>query len=152
MRILSFEELRTEDIKNSYYSEYVDMKSREVYKMLEQVTQSTCDKAVDILNKINNQGIVSIDKNLLCYDIQDRDGIKRLSLASMSTSESLFFIATLANSLNRKVILSKDIYQLTKKTLRTFYNIFRDSENIILVFEDEYDALYYKKNLMEVVK
>lgn len=147
MRILSFDELTDDDINNCYNFACINMQDKNVFMLVSELTESDCRDIVDMLNAINNQGILEINKDALYYTIQDKHQEKKLPLSCMSTSEAVFLICALADKLKVHVILSNDIYQLTRRTIKTFNRFFKNSKYITLVFENEFDAGYYKKFL-----
>ncbi len=148
MRIVSFDELTDDDINNSFNFTCINMQNEKVFALVSALDESDCDDIVNILNAINGQGITKIDKNAFFYSIKENDKEVKLPFLKMSTSESVFFICALADKTQTSVILSKDISQLTRHTMKIFYHLFKDSNYIILAFEDEYEAGYYRNVLL----
>lgn len=148
MRVMYSGDLDSKDIDITYNFKCINMPSRKILEMVSKISKDDCTDIVNMLNMINNQGIIEIDNKSMIYRVRDIKGESILPFNSMSTSEALFFVSALADKTKTKIFVSNDIMQLTVKTLKTFVNLFRDSEYVTVIFDDVNIAHFYKKRMV----
>lgn len=148
MRVMYSGDLDSKDIDITYNFKCINMPSRKILEMVSKISKDDCTDIVNMLNMINNQGIIEIDNKSMIYRVRDIKGESILPFNSMSTSEALFFVSALADKTKTKIFVSNDIMQLTVKTLKTFVNLFRDSEYVTVIFDDINIAHFYKKRMV----
>lgn len=141
MRVITNNEL-----SNRLYDDYeifagINMTEQRVRDMVGELSTEQCLRIVQCLNRINQQGIVSINAGDFSYRLSGCD--KVLSLTRLSTSEALFLVCCAAEALGRYIIVSKDISQLSRNTLELFYVLFWHSDFVVLCFDDYNEARYY---------
>lgn len=95
---------------------------------------------ITLLNKINNQGITSIDTVHMVYTWKE----KQLNFKDLSTAERVFLAAKAADIAGRKVYFTHELMQLTRTTFKKFVNEFKDSSFIVLAFDSEINLNFYK--------
>lgn len=148
MNILYTEDLTDEIIDKSYsFTEDIKLNNETVYMLAEQLSETDCKELCDMLNMINNQGIININNKSYTYIVKDGDKEIRLGIASMSSSEALFLLCAIATKTKKHIIVSENARQLTHKTFKLFIRLFKDSPYITVVFDDEYLAWYYKEEV-----
>lgn len=148
MKVMYSGDLDSKDIDITYNFKCINMPSRKILEMVSKISKDDCTDIVNMLNMINNQGIIEIDNKSMFYRVRDIKGESILPFNSMSTSEALFFVSALADKTKTKIFISNDIMQLTVKTLKTFVNLFRDSEYVTVIFDDINIAHFYKKRMV----
>lgn len=148
MRVMYSGDLDSKDIDITYNFKCINMPSRKILEMVSKISKDDCTDIVNMLNMINNQGIIEIDNKSMIYRVRDIKGESILPFNSMSTSEALFFVSALADKTKTKIFVSNDIMQLTVKTLKMFVNLFRDSEYVTVIFDDVNIAHFYKKRMV----
>lgn len=148
MRVMYSGDLDSKDIDITYNFKCINMPSRKILEMVSKISKDDCTDIVNMLNMINNQGIIEIDNKSMIYRVRDIKCESILPFNSMSTSEALFFVSALADKTKTKIFVSNDIMQLTVKTLKTFVNLFRDSEYVTVIFDDINIAHFYKKRMV----
>lgn len=148
MRVMYSGDLDSKDIDTTYNFKCINMPSRKILEMVSKISKDDCTDIVNMLNMINNQGIIEINNKSMFYRVRDIKGESILPFNSMSTSEALFFVSALADKTKTKIFVSNDIMQLTVKTLKTFVNLFRDSEYVTVIFDDVNIAHFYKKRMV----
>lgn len=99
------------------------------------------EELVTLLNKINNQGITSIDTAHMVYAWKD----KQFNFKDLSTAECVFLAAKAADIAERKVYFTHELMQLTRTTFRKFASEFKDSKFIVLAFDSEISLNSYKR-------
>lgn len=104
------------------------------------LSEADASGLVSILNKINNQGITSIDVITYSYII---DGSIKLRYSDMATSELLFLFSYAVCVAKRHVFISNYLQQLKQKTCKLYFSIFGNSEYIDFLVEEE-DSYYYQ--------
>jgi hypothetical protein len=125
-----------DDLTNAFKNEHLvfyllDPKDGEVFDIITSVDPSKYQDIVVLLNKINNQGIESVDLANYTYV---REG-KVIPLVRMATSELIFLVAACANYTSTKICLWRDMRQLRVKTFKLFLAEFKNSEYITLIFD-----------------
>lgn len=109
-------------------------------EVVDVLTESDADELVGILNKIDNQGITSIDVMTYSYII---DGKIKLRYSDMATSEILFLFSYAVCVAKRHVYISNYLQQLRQNTAKMYFSIFGKSEYIDFLVEVE-DLGYYQ--------
>lgn len=112
-----------------------------LFKMLKSVSDSDVPELLGILNRINNQGITSMDLHTYSYTI---DSVIELGFADLATSELLFLYAYAAMKSNTIIYFSNYLYQLTQRTCSLFFSIFENCDCINFLMDAD-DILYYSE-------
>lgn len=140
-------------LNNSTYLTDISMKSDKIYKIVTEanLTEAQEKELINLLNKINNQGIEWIDTANYKYSIKG----KKLLMSSMSTAEALFTLAYIASLGPIERYFYKDIKELTKKSKELFFSYFKENPYINAIAEDsivEYTYNEYLDQKEEYVK
>ena len=148
MKVMYSGDLDSKTIDSTYNFKCINTPSRKILEMASKLSKDDCADIVKMLNMINNQGIMEIDNRSMLYKIKDNKGEALLPFSSMSTSEALFFTSALADKTKTNIFVSKDITQLTVKTLKTFVELFKNSRYVTVIFDDENVAGFYADRMV----
>jgi hypothetical protein len=125
----------------------INIRDESVGKLIDALSESyDKEELLKVLNSINNQGISDIDMNRYSYWHRG----EKLKFAELSTAEKAFLIAYAACKTKTKVYLCKDIRQLTKTTLKTFFRLFKDSSFVDVAYEDDIEKSFLNSMFKEV--
>lgn len=114
--------------------------------MLLKMTEQDAEDAIRVLNLISNQGITNIDFSSLQYTV---DGNITLGFLNFATSELMFLLSFVADRAKMGIFIRNYMQQLNDSVCRTFFSIFKNSDYINIVLEEEHLA-YYSDMLNEV--
>lgn len=136
MRILTTKQLEAED-GNYMYSEYfmpeIDVNKTNVKKLIKNISALNKDKeAEDVVNKLGGN-IENLKTSSYSYTHFNEE----LGIDSLSRGEALMLVSYAAVVSGEQIILKYDIKQLTKTSKRIYYNQFKDSNNIIILVDNE---------------
>lgn len=144
MRIVS----RDKNIEKELSMDCVVLKSKanllnaKVRVAITKLSDRDINSLVDILNKINSQGILSLNGKLLTYDTDKNQGI---DIDEMCTAECIFTLGFLASKGYIQVMLFDEVMCLEKATYSLFLKLFKDTKNIFIITNSERRAVYLLK-------
>lgn len=117
-------------------------------KIVNKIRGIDSTELVNLLNRINNQGITSIDTNTYSYVI---DGCIDLSYSDLATSEMLFLFAYAADYAGVQVFIYHYLDQLCLDTCKLFFSVFGKSDYVNMIV-DEYSVSYYRDMLSKEIE
>lgn len=139
-------------ILDSLESDYViiakrdDLFSTVIRIALSKLSESKLTELVNLLNKINNQGIVSIDNKLMTYMTVSK---KDITIDSMCSGEKIFLVAFLASVGMIKVVMYESMLELEGKLLKQYVEVFSDAD-IIVIADTKATCVYLKRLISDV--
>lgn len=116
-------------VNNIYIRHRYDILGAPVRRALTKANEEELAVLVDILNKINNQGILKINGRLLTYDTVNA---KDLDIDLFCTAECLFTLVYFAKCGYYDVVIKDDIICLEKSTYKLLLSEFRDTNNVVI--------------------
>jgi hypothetical protein len=139
-------------ILDSLESDYViiakrdDLFSTVIRIALSKLSESKLTELVNLLNKINNQGIVSIDNRLMTYTtVSKRD----ITIDSMCSGEKVFLVSFLASVGIIKVVIYESMLELEGKLLKQYVEVFCNAD-IIVIADTKATCVYLKRLISDV--
>lgn len=129
------EEFREEYAQRYTLYDKVSFFDDRVVQLCMRVNASYSDRIAAILNVINNQGITYIDPSVGRYTV----GSNTLAMSKLSTAESVYCLAAIARIVNERVAFGHCMRQMSRRTLRRFFNEFGDYTGIAVVGDDDID-------------
>lgn len=138
MKFINEESISTLDLVSDYYMQKVDINKTDVRNMISAINTLGLDnKVLEILKGLN--------QNIECINTADYHykslGIE-LQLGDLSRAEKVFLVSYAAKVTGIKIFLQYDMMQLTKTSLRKYYQIFKDCDNINIVYLTQEDRDY----------
>lgn len=138
MKFLNRLDITTEVISSDFYMKNIDLYRMSIKNMIKEIgKQGKDDECLKCLN-ILGQEIESIDT--LNYEYKHLG--KTLSFDCLSRGERVLLVSYASKITNTPIILYNDIMQLTKTTLRSFYNLFGNCDNITIVYKNDSELNY----------
>lgn len=138
MKFINEESISTVDLVSDYYIQKVDINKTGIRSMINVISTLELDNKVLGILKELNQNIECI--NTVDYHYKSL-GIE-LQLGSLSRAEKVFLVSYAAKVTGIKIFLQYDMMQLTKTSLRKYYQIFKDCDNINIVYLTQEDRDY----------
>ena len=124
--------------KSTHYFRNISVLDNRFGVLLRNLTASDNDKITRLLNKINDQHILSFDVASFSYKVESGEV---LSFSQLSTGERIFLLCYAANRVGTKIYLNA-LNRLSKSSLLLLFNTFKNSEFINLVVDDYYFEYY----------
>lgn len=118
----------------------INIRDNSVGRLLDAASENyDKEELLGVLNSINNQGISDIDMNSYSYWHRG----EKLKFSDFSTAEKVFLVAYAACRTKTRVYLCKDIRQLTRTTMRTFFKLFKGSSYVNIAYEDDIEKSFF---------
>lgn len=85
-----------------------------------------------------NRHIVEVDASVQQYVLSFKDKKKRLGFSRFSTSERLFVLCFMAHTIEKKVVVCREIAELDLKRYKLFFKLFAESDYIDIICPNDY--------------
>lgn len=147
MRFLSEKEITASIAMFNYYMPSINIDNNNTKKLVQKIGVNGKDKELlDILN-LFGQNIQEIDTSDYSYIHLNT----KLQFSELSRGEKLFLVSYAAMIANKDIYIQYDIMQLTKTSLRKYYKLFKDCENINIIYDTESTHNYLKHAMQGVI-
>lgn len=138
MNFISEEDMNTIDLVDEYYMQKIDINKDSTRRLIEKIGRMGLDdKALEVLNSLG-QNIESINTWNYSYKHLGKD----IQMSELCRGEQVFLVSYAAKVTGIKIFLQYDMMQLTKTSLRKYYQIFKDCDNINIVYLTQEDRDY----------
>lgn len=138
MKFINEESISTVDLVSDYYMQKVDINKTGIRNMINVINTLGLDnKALELLKELN--------PNIECINTVDyhyKSLGTELQLGDLSRAEKVFLASYAAKVTGIKIFLQYGMMQLTKTSLRKYYQIFKDCNNINIVYLTQEDRDY----------
>lgn len=108
-------------------------------ELINMLDKSCEGEIVNVLNKINNQGVTSFNLVKGTYVMDDKI---ELGFSNLSSGEILFLAAFAADRCKVHVFVNHYVQQLTRLSCALFFNMFGKSDFVDLVLDEEHVDYY----------
>lgn len=138
MKFINEKSISTLDLVSDYCMQKVDINKTGVRNMISVINTFGLDnKVLEVLKELN--------PNIECINTADyhyKSLGTELQLGDLSRAEKVFLVSYAAKVTGIKIFLQYDMMQLTKTSLRKYYQIFKDCDNINIVYLTQEDRDY----------
>ena len=143
MIFIDVRDITSEVTCSDNYMPVIDVDKTQTKRLIQSIGRYDMDN--QLLTDINvlGQNIKSINTAEYSYE---HFGTK-LQFSDLSRGERVFLVSLASKYTNTPIYLQYDILQLTKTSMRKYYNLFKDC-NIIAIIYDSEDILHYFKKIM----
>ena len=141
MKFISVADITAKEASSDNYMTKIDIDKTSTKKLVKMIaSKGKDDELLSVLNVLG-QDIEKIDTASYSYIHLGND----LSFSDLSRGEQVFLVSYAAKIVKEPIYLQYDIMQLTKTALRKYYDIFKDCDNIYIIYaaESELDYLTY---------
>lgn len=146
MKFINQEDVNSQIATSNYYMPKIDIDKNETKTLVQFIGKYNRDG--QLLRDINilGQNIEKINTLDYSYKHLNRD----LQFSELSRGEKVFLVSLAAKYSGEIIYLQYDILQLTKTNMRRFYELFKDCNNINIIYETG-EILSYLNNVMQGV-
>lgn len=138
MKFIKRENITALESSCEHYMSKIDIDKNSTRKLVKSIATNGKDKELlDTLNTLE-QNIESIDSKAYSYCHLGNE----LSFSELSRGEKVFLVSFASKVTGQDIYLQHDMMQLTKTALRKYYTLFKDCDNIHIVYESESDYDY----------
>jgi hypothetical protein len=121
-----------------------DLLSAWVRIALSKLSEAELVELVNLLNKISNHDILSINNETMTYTTV---AAKDTAIDSMQILEKVYLVSFLSSKNLIKAFIYEDVLGLDEKALQQYIEMFRDTD-IVIVVEAETLCAYYRKLIL----
>lgn len=144
MILISKQKLNSRVAMSDYYMPKIDIDKTETKRLVQCIGKENLDnKLLRDLN-ILEQNIESIDTLAYSYIHYGN----KLQFSDLSRGEKVFLVSLASKYIETDIYLQYDILQLTKTSLRKYYSLFRDCNNIHIICETD-EVISYLTKVMQ---
>lgn len=146
MNFISQEDINFKIASSDYYMPKINIDKHETKTLVQLIGKNNQDN--QLLQDINimGQNIEFIDTASYTY----KHFGTILQFSDMGRGEKVFLVSLAAKYSGETIYLQYDILQLTKTNMRRYYELFKDCNNINIIYDYD-ETLYYLKNVMQGV-
>lgn len=123
----------------------IDMALINLFKLID---KSRENEIVELLNKINNQGITKFNIESLTYERKGRT----LSLHELSSGEWIFIVAWLANITKTNIALGVCVQHLGPNIMDTFLQLNHNNSYLTIFTGNKIELYHFLKYKLEELK
>lgn len=139
------EKILTSELASSdNYMPVINIDKTQTKKLVQLIGKYDMD--AQLLKDINvlGQNISSINTKEYSYEHLG----EKLQFSDLSRGEKIFLVSLASKYANMPIYLQYDILQLTKTSLRKYYELFRDCNCVNIIYKSE-DMLNYLQSIMQ---
>jgi hypothetical protein len=138
MKFINEGEITSFEASSNNYMPIIDLDTTDTKRLVQTIGHNHLDDKLLTDINILEQNITRI--NTLDYSYTHLG--TELQFSELSRGERVFLVSFAAKYTGESIYLQHDILQLTKTNLRRYYDMFRDCNNINIIYDEEEKKTY----------